>query len=397
MKTLLNHPHLGLLILSWWIADLAVPILCALSRRLGALDRPRGHKAQERPVPFVGGIAIFVALTGSLASVLRFTSVEASLAFFGLLLGTLIALILGIADDFRPINAVVKLLALAAATLALALFGIHVQIIPHTPGDIPNLILTLLWIAGTTSALNSIDNMDGAAAGVSAIAAGSTFLIAWGESAETAQPWLSFLTIALLGACLGFLRYNARNARVYLGNNGSFLLGFSLATTLVFARWSEDVLKSAILPCVILSVPLYDIALTTYLRWRRGAVRSIREAIVYCGHDHVAHRLVAFGLSRTQAVGVLWGLGLLAGGIALAITRTKGPAGYLPIAAGYGAILVALACVLARAPIREITAEPAPGPASAPALPPEGSSPRSPRRRRRRAGATLADPHAIRT
>ncbi|MBN1422060.1 MAG: undecaprenyl/decaprenyl-phosphate alpha-N-acetylglucosaminyl 1-phosphate transferase [Planctomycetes bacterium] len=388
MKTILNHPHIGLLILAWWIADLAVPLLCALSRRLGALDHPRGHKAQDAPVPFVGGIAIFLALTGSLASVLRFTSVEASLVFFGLLLGALIALILGIADDFRPINAVVKLLALAAATLALAAFGIHVRILPHTPGDIPNLVLTLLWIAGTTSALNSIDNMDGAAAGVSAIAAGATFLIAWGESAETAQPWLSYMSIALVGACLGFLRYNARNARVYLGNNGSFLLGFSLATTLVFARWSEDALKSAILPCVILSVPLYDIALTTYLRWRRGAVRTLREAIVYCGHDHMAHRLVALGLSRTQAVGVIWGLGILAGGAALAITRTRGPGGYIPIVGGYAAVLTALGCVLARASVREV---------NRPESAPEAGAPRSRRRRRDRVEATPAGPRAIRT
>jgi len=268
--------------------------------------------------------------------------------FFGLIIGGLVVLILGLIDDFHPINAIWKLIILFGVTYFLYYFGIRLTLFPNWFGFMGtplNLILTLFWIVGITSAMNSLDNMDGAAAGIAAIASAFTFYFAWGSDLLTAQPWLSFLSLALTGACLGFLRYNWSPAKIFLGDNGSFLLGFLLACMLVFGRWSIDPLKSMIVPCIVLTVPLYDITLSTILRFKNKTVKAsslignIKGAILYCGRDHLAHRLKVFGLTTRQAVMVLYLIGVASGLIAVIIWKIESPAIYLSV---IGVYLIAL-------------------------------------------------------
>jgi UDP-GlcNAc:undecaprenyl-phosphate GlcNAc-1-phosphate transferase len=197
--------------------------------------------------------------------------------------------------------------------------------------------------------MNSLDNMDGAATGTSAVASAAIFYIAWGTSAQDAQPWLSYLAVALLGACLGFLRFNYHPARAFLGDNGSFLIGFLLASMLVLGRWSPNPVKAMIIPCIILTVPLYDITLSTILRIRGGIVRSIPEAITYCGKDHITHRLVALGLTQTQAVLSLYLLGAISGFVAILIFKIDDPRVFVPVLGIYLITLVWFGVVLDRA------------------------------------------------
>jgi UDP-GlcNAc:undecaprenyl-phosphate GlcNAc-1-phosphate transferase len=164
---------------------------------------------------------------------------------------------------------------------------------------------------------------------------------------------VSFVAAALMGSCLGFLRYNWKPAKIFLGDNGSLVLGFLLAALTVQCGWSRgDRLKAIIVPCAILCVPLYDITLSTILRIVRGVVRNPIEAIVYCGRDHLSHRLVALGLSQREAVLVLYLFGMISGTIAIIVVRPEvKPQTYIPITVVSLVGLVVLGVILDRAKV----------------------------------------------
>ncbi|OHB75995.1 MAG: hypothetical protein A2Z34_11010 [Planctomycetes bacterium RBG_16_59_8] len=340
----LNYPQIGLLILAWFVADLAAPLIIRFAHAVGAVDRPRGYKIHREPVPFLGGIVIYVAFSIALFSILRFENYRDHQDLFAIIFGGFFLLIVGAIDDFRPINAIVKLAILIVVTYLLSRFGVIIRIFGNEVGD---LALTLLWIAGVTSAMNSLDNMDGASTGIAAIAAFFTFYVAWYSD----QPGVSYVAIALLGACLGLLRYNFKPARIFLGDNGSFLLGFFLASMTVLAGWAKkDTVKAIIVPCAILTVPLYDITLSTILRYKNGVVTSLKDAILYCGQDHLSHRLVALGLSQREAVLMLYLFATVGGAIGVLISsESVGPEIYAPVVALSFVVLFVVGILLDRA------------------------------------------------
>ncbi len=350
MKSLFSHPHVGILILAWFVADLAIPILIALAHRIGLLDRPGGHlgKEQRSPIPYLGGLGVFVAFSVALFSTLRFESLESFVPFGVLIAGAAVVVTLGLLDDHRPISALAKLGVLFGVTITLSAFDVEMRLLPHAFGGVADVVLTLLWIVGVISATNSLDNTDGVVGGVSAIAGIFIFAIAWGSNAFDAQPWLSYLAVALVGSSLGFLRYNFPPARVYLGDNGSFLIGYLLATILVFGQYSTDPVVAILIPCLILVVPLFDITLATVLRIRDGEVRTWRDAVHYCGNDHLAHLLQGLGLTKRQAVGFLYALGIAGGLTALAVHRLESRVACLTVAILFAAGLSWIGILLGR-------------------------------------------------
>lgn len=362
----LNQPHVGMFVFAWFLADLLVPILIGIALRVGAVDRPHTYKTHEQPVAFLGGVGIFIAFTVAIFSILRFESFAGNRPLFGIVFGAAFVLVLGLIDDIRPIWAVAKLVVLFLATWLLARFGVAATIFDASFAW-ANTLLTLFWIAGVTSAMNSLDNMDGAAGGVTVVAALTTFVIAWenhsaispgpeGNYWRQVQRWVSFASIAHAGATLGFLRYNfIAPARIYLGNNGAFLTGFLLASITVLGSWSQaDPVKSIILPCVVLVVPLYDITLSTILRVKNGVVKGVVEAITYCGRDHITHRLAALGLGKRGAVLFLYLFGAVAGGVAIYISNPNVQRShYLPVTALGILVLVVLGVILDRAKVYE--------------------------------------------
>ncbi len=345
----LNYPQVGLLILAWFAADLAAPLVIRLCRRIGALDRPHTYKSHKDPMPFLGGVVVFLGFAVSLFSILRFTSFEDNKDIFAILGGGFAVLVLGAVDGFRPLWAVLKLVILFGVTLLLSNFEVHISLTNEFWID---LVLTLLWVAGMASAMNSMDNMDGAAVGTAAVAAFWTFYVAW-YSEGGGQPRVSYVAIALLGACLGFLRYNFSPARIFLGDNGSFLLGFLLAALTVQTGWSrEDKLKALIVPCSILCVPLYDITLSTILRIKQGVVKGPIQAIVYCGRDHLSHRMIALGLSPREAVMMLYLFGMMGGTIGVIVAREEVmPVTYLPLTGVSLLALFMIGAILDRAKV----------------------------------------------
>jgi hypothetical protein len=207
----------------------------------------------------------------------------------------------------------------------------------------------MLWIAGITSALNSVDNTDGAAGGVTAVAAAGVCAVTFMRQPSVDQPYLLALACALMGACCGFLRYNWPKARIYLGDNGSFLLGFTLACLLLFAKWSDNPIRSAIIPWVLVTVPVLDLVLSTLLRYHHGVVRTLREAIVHCGHDHLAHRLQALGMSQAGASAALWSVGAIAAIETVILCRADSDVVFWSVLAGHAGFVLLIGAILARA------------------------------------------------
>jgi UDP-GlcNAc:undecaprenyl-phosphate GlcNAc-1-phosphate transferase len=326
----LNHPQVWMLILAWFLADLGVPLIIRLSHRVGALDRPHTYKTHQEPVALLGGVGIYLAFMITLISVLRFPDPGQYTDIFAIVVGRLPG-----ADPGRPRRLPPHLGGGEArgpsrVTLLLSRFGVRINLTGIWAVD---LALTLAWISGVSSAMNSMDNMDGAAGGTAAIASFWTFYVAWYTGAW-GQPHVSFVAIAPDGRLPGLPPLQLEPAKIFLGDNGSLLLGFLLAALTVQCGWSRgDRIKAIIVPCAILCVPLYDITLSTILRIVRGVVKKPVEAIVYCGRDHLSHRLVALGLSKREAVLVLYLFGMISGTVAVIIVRPEvKPAVYIPIA-----------------------------------------------------------------
>ncbi|MFC1586846.1 MraY family glycosyltransferase [Planctomycetota bacterium] len=363
MFTKFNYPHFSLLVLSYLLADWLTAAGTIAAGKYNLVDKPHTYKTHITPTPFIGGVGIFLGFAITIFSILRFETnhFHQWMNIFSIVTAGGFILILGLIDDFRPINATIKLSILLLTTYILFSYNIRLSLFPPDfLWNLPNFLLSLLWLAGVISALNSLDNMDGAAAGITAIASLCIFVMAW----YTYQRWLSYVSISLAGASIGFLRYNFhyQGAKIFLGDNGSFFLGFTLATMAVLGSWSGltypgavrdyDSLKSIIIPCIILTVPLYDITLSTVLRLLNGQIHSTRQAIEYCGKDHLAHRLVALGCTRRQAVMLLYFMAAGAGTIACIIVIFDLPlTAYLSISAGGIFILVILGYFLNKAKV----------------------------------------------
>jgi len=281
------------------IAVIAMPLWIVVLRRFGAMDALDAGKIHERPTPRGGGVILWAAF--AIAVLLPGYRSD---AMNGVLLGSFICLLVGAADDFAfRIPGIYKLVTLFCVTLLLSYFGVRVNIFGIPALDIA---LTMFWIVGVTSAFNGIDNMDGLAAGVAAIAAAMFFLIAMqahtAAGTETSLSWFGMMAIGLIGACLGFLVYNFRPALVFMGDSGSFFLGFTVAALGVMGEWTENRILSAMIPVLILGVPLFDFAYIVIVRIWRGETRTLRAIIDHCAPDHLSHRLVWIGFSQRKAV-----------------------------------------------------------------------------------------------
>jgi UDP-GlcNAc:undecaprenyl-phosphate GlcNAc-1-phosphate transferase len=259
--------------------------------RFAWLDQPSRRKLHANPIPLLGGIAIYNAfLVAALLADSRRVLAEGTTV----LIGATLLLIVGVIDDQRGLSPRVKLIAQAIAALLLVVGGISVSFLPF---EWLNILATVLWVVAICNAMNLLDNMDGLSAGVAAIASGFfTVLAVW-----HGQIWVSLVGAVLLGATLGFLRFNWNPATIFMGDAGSLLLGFLLAVLAIKLRFEDvDPRRTWAIPILILAVPIFDTTVVTLSRLRRGV------PITSGGRDHVSHRLVSVGLSIRQAVGTIY-------------------------------------------------------------------------------------------
>lgn len=289
---------LGAFVLAWggtWLVRLLAP-------RLGLVDRPRPDRWHRRPVPRLGGVAMFLGFTVPLLLVRGGIPVPV----LPLLVGGSAIFGVGLLDDLVRLENRPKLLLLILCSVVPVLLGVRFEMLPAILGA----PLAIVWILGATNAFNWLDNMDGAASGIAIIAAGYLAVFAW----LSGQAGIAILALLLAAAASGFLIHNFPPARVFMGDAGSGFLGFTLATLAVMGSYREvsNLLVTVLAPGLILAVPIFDTALVTFQRILN------RRPLFQGGKDHPAHRLVAMGLPERKAVLLLYGLSLLAGGIALA-------------------------------------------------------------------------------
>jgi len=281
------------------LAAVLMPLAIHLMRRWNLLDAVEENKIHAHPVPRGGGVVIWLAF-----AVAVLLPGYRSDGMNGILIGSFLCLLVGAADDFvTRIPGFYKLGTLFVVTLVLSYYGVRTNIFGNVALDT---LLTMFWIAGVTSAFNGADNMDGLAGGIAGIVALMFFLIALQThlvtGTETSLSWFGMMAVGLLGANLGFLLYNFRPALVFMGDSGSFFLGFMLAALSVMGEWTDSGFLSAIIPMLILGVPLADFGYVILMRILRGETRTLRSIIDHCAPDHLSHRLVWLGFSQRKAV-----------------------------------------------------------------------------------------------
>lgn len=307
------RPFIIVFIIALSVTAFSTPWIRRMAIGAGFVDAPNARKVHTTPVPLLGGIGIFAGAV--LAVVLIYEGrIPRSMAG-ALIAGTMVALI-GVLDDRRGLSPAVRLVVQAAAVAVLIAFGVRVRLpIP----EVFNYALTLFWILGITNAINLLDNMDGLSAGVSAVAAAFMTLL----GAFNGQYLVSALAAAILGACIGFLRYNFKPAKIFMGDAGAYFLGFWLALLGIQLRFPQNVnFVTWMVPVLVLGLPIFDTALVTISRLRRG-VHPFTG-----GQDHLSHRLVQRGFSQREAVLLLYLIAGAFGMVALFITEADIAEGY---------------------------------------------------------------------
>src|SRR4051794_38591389 len=293
------------------IVVLLTPAVGGMARLLGVVDRPEGRRLNRGTVPRLGGLALFF---GIFVPALAFLDLSGETR--GLLLGAAVATTVGAIDDFRGLRWWEKL---SGQTLAAAIpvgFGVWVHgftfpvLGVHAFPVWLGAPVTVLVIVAVMNMVNFLDGLDGLAAGVCAISAGSFALI----DLSLGRPEAAILTSIVFGACLGFLRHNFYPARIFMGDSGALLLGFTLAAVSVQGLLKTAALATLVLPLLVLAVPLLDTSFVVAKRLKHG------QPVYVADRHHLHHRFEAIGFSDRRAVVYLYAW---CGTLALAALATR--------------------------------------------------------------------------
>jgi UDP-GlcNAc:undecaprenyl-phosphate GlcNAc-1-phosphate transferase len=269
------------------------PAIAGMARRLGAVDLPDETRVHRIPIPRLGGLAIFF---GIIVPSLAFLDLNRSVR--GLLVGAAIATAVGAIDDYRGLRWWEKLGGQVLAASMPPIFGIWIDHFTFPllgVFDLPVWLgapLTVVWIVAVMNMVNFLDGLDGLAAGVCGIAGFTFALIAL----SLGKPTAAAFSAIVLGATLGFLRHNFFPARVFMGDSGALLLGFSLATVAVEGLLKTAATVALFFPLLVLAVPILD---TGFVVARR---LKYRQPITSRDMAHLHHRFVNIGFSQPRAV-----------------------------------------------------------------------------------------------
>lgn len=322
--------------------SLSVPVR-ALALRVGMVDHPGPRKVHLTPIPLLGGLAIYCGVALAAIVALDGTMLRQSVGIF--VGGTLVVLV-GILDDRGLLHHQIKLFAgMPLAGVILLASGIRAQFFetlwPGALAGAGDMALTLFWVVGITASFSIFDHMDGLCAGVAAVA--SLFFAIYAYT--SGQLLVSTLAAAVLGAALGFLRWNFNPAKIFMGDGGAMLIGFLMATLGLKLRLTGlPHATSWLVPVLILGVPIFDTTLISVSRSRRGLVPFTSP-----GKDHAAHRLANLGLGTRGAALALYAAGAVLGSLALLVGRMPLELRYVVVAVVLFAGLAAIA-LLERAP-----------------------------------------------
>ncbi|HEU0246226.1 MAG TPA: MraY family glycosyltransferase, partial [Gaiellaceae bacterium] len=291
------------------VVVLLTPAVGGMARLLGAVDRPDARRLNRRPIPRLGGLAIFL---GILVPSLAFLDLSGESR--GVLLGAAVATVVGAVDDFRGLAPPTKLAGQFVAASIPPMFGVWIDHFTFPflgVVDLPAWIgvpLSMLFIVAVMNMVNFLDGLDGLAAGVCGIA-GVTYAILALSLGKTDPAILSAI---VAGACIGFLRHNFFPARIFMGDSGALCLGFILAAVSI-----QGLLKTAstvvlLLPLLVLAVPIIDTSFVVAKRLKYG------QPIYSADRWHLHHRFMNIGFSQRRAALTMWAWTATLGAAALA-------------------------------------------------------------------------------
>lgn len=295
--------------LAFGIVVLLTPAVGGLARLLGVVDHPDARRVNKRPIPRLGGLAIFV---GIVIPAIVFLDLSGEMR--GVLLGATVACFVGAVDDFRQLAPLQKLAGQIIAGAIPTAYGVWIDhfTFPFLGAvDVPSWLgipLTVFWIVAVMNMVNFLDGLDGLAAGVCAIAGATFAVIALSLGTTDA----AILSAVVAGACVGFLRHNFFPARIFMGDSGALVLGYTLATVSVAGLLKTASTVVLFLPLLVLAIPIIDTSFVVARRLKHGLPVSAPDK------SHLHHRFLAIGFSQRRAAITMWAWAASLGTAALA-------------------------------------------------------------------------------
>ena len=293
---------------------LLVPPCKWLAVRVNAIDYPSSRRVNKKPIPRLGGIAIFGAICISLIVLYAGIKLwgwntpflprsDLRINYWGVGVGILAMFLVGVIDDIYTLKARTKFIGQIIAACIVAWSGLLLSSI-HNPfgGGYINFgwlsyPITVFYLVAFANIINLIDGLDGLAAGISAISAFAIFIFA----ILTSRYDAAFFSISLCGACIGFLRWNFNPASIFMGDSGALFLGFALGSVSLLAIARAALFVSLLVPVLAAGIPVLDTFFAIVRRWRG------HQPIGQPDKGHIHHRLLEAGFSQRSTVLIMWG------------------------------------------------------------------------------------------
>ncbi|MEO3947253.1 MraY family glycosyltransferase [Gorillibacterium sp. CAU 1737] len=304
------------------LSVLLTPLMSKLAHRVGAVSVPNHRSVHTKPMPLLGGLAIFLAF------ILSYFIVSPGIIYndkdnvaLGLILGGFVIALTGALDDRFNLSPKLKLLGQFLAAGIAVSFGLEIDVvnIPFS-SSLPineawiSIPLTLLWIVGVTNAINLIDGLDGLSAGVSSISAGTILVVA--VLMPYSNPMVILLCLLLIGSSLGFLVFNFHPAKIFMGDSGALFLGYALSILSIMG-YKQATIVSFLVPLLVLGVPISDTLLAIVRRKLNNKPISVADK----GHLH--HCLMNLGFSMRKTVLIIYGISAAFGLCAILMTQKQ--------------------------------------------------------------------------
>lgn len=298
------------------------PLVRIVGIRWGIVSHPGGRHVHKGVIPRIGGVAMFIGF--AMAVLVEYLGerlwdwapalTRLGRPALGIILGLGIVFLVGVLDDVLELRPGQKFLGQLAAAGVVIAFGVKIAFVSNPFGGgiillgVLSYPITLFWIVGFANVINLIDGLDGLAAGVTAIASLSFLLLAVQSNVLAAGA----LAAALLGACLGFLRFNFHPASIFMGDSGALFLGFALACISLLGVMKSVAAITLVIPLLIIGVPIFDTFSAIIRRSRHG------QPIQVADKGHIHHRLLGRGFNQRQTVLIIyvWSIALAFGGYA---------------------------------------------------------------------------------
>lgn len=309
----------------------ATPLARRLAWRVNAIDYPDGRRVNTKPIPRLGGAAVFFGLVLPLGVIVVINLIDPDLLhirglnkdinYYGVGAAMVIMFAVGLFDDIYQIKPLVKFLGQIAAAIVACASGVLFShfLNPFGPGTIDigwlSGPVTVFYLVAFANIINLIDGLDGLASGIVAICAAAMFFLSFTRGGMDA----AIVAAALVGVCLGFLIFNFYPAKVFLGDSGALVLGFSLGLVSLFGVVRATALVSLLIPVVIAGIPVIDTFTTIVRRLRSG------KSVFKPDNEHIHHRIIKLGFSQRRTVLIIYGISIVLSILAILIAQDHSP------------------------------------------------------------------------